>query len=512
MSQKESKYEIKKFILSGYPLIYVRTDDERPVIETVKTIAKNNHRNHHVFTWNSASGLVREDGSEKDPSITTPQGILNFIKNYAQHDALFILHDFHVYFDQSDIVVYLKDAVHNLTIPMTDEFLLKRYETAHNYIYKHIIITSPVQRIPEELNKMISVVEFGLPGKEEIRDLFDKFTRKSKENKFLSEEEKNKIISACIGLTEAEIFNACSKSMVLNNGKVNYKDITSEKSQIIKKDGMLEFFEPSIGLSDVGGLKNLTAWVKKRKLAYDEDIRVKHNLEMPKGLLMTGIQGCGKSHSVKAISNFLEVPLIRMDVGSLMGKWLGESEGNIRRAIRLAENIAPCVLWIDEIDKGIPDPSSGNAHETTKRVFSTLLTWLQEKTSAVFVVATANNIHHLPPELMRKGRFDEIFFIDLPNLEERKEIFGIHLNKKGFSPEKFDVETLASVTEGYSGAEIQVLIGESMFEAVYKGQQLETVHLLDEVNNTEPLSVTMKDKVDSIRSWAQSHNIRPASS
>lgn len=512
MSQRENKFEIKKFILSGYPFIYVRTDDERPVIETVKKIAKNSHRNHHVFTWNNASGLIREDGSEKDATLTTPKAILDFIKNYAQHDALFILHDFHTYFDQSEIVTYLKDTVQNLTIPMTDEFLLKRYENAHNSIYKHVIITSPVQRIPEELNKLVSVVDFGLPGKEEIRDLFDKFTRKSKENKFLSVEEKNKIVSACIGLTETEIFNACSKSMVLNEGKVNYKEIISEKSQIIKKDGTLEFFEPAIGLSEVGGLKNLTDWVKKRKLAYDEEVRVRHNLEMPKGLLMTGIQGCGKSHSVKAISNYLEVPLIRMDVGTLMGKWLGESEGNIRRAIRLAENIAPCVLWIDEIDKGIPDPTSGNTHETSKRVFSTLLTWLQEKTSAVFVVATANNIHHLPPELMRKGRFDEIFFIDLPTFQERKEIFEIHLKKKGHDPALFDVHALAKEAEGYSGAEIQVLIGESMFEAVFQNEELKTSHLIQEISNTKPLSVTMKDKVNSIRTWAQEHNIRPASS
>jgi len=511
MSQIESQIEMKKFILSGYPFLYIRTDDERPVIETVNKIAKNNHREHHVFTWNNASGLYREDNSDSDITLTTAKGILDYIKNYAGGNAIFILHDFHQFFEQAEMISYLKDTVQNITIPMTTEFLSKRYQNAHNHVYKHIVITSPVQQIPEELNKLVSVVDFGLPGKEEIRALFNEFTKTSSENRFLSEEEKNKIVNACLGLTETEIFNVCSKSMVLNRGKVNYKDINSEKSQIIKKDGTLEFFEPAIGLSDVGGLKNLLGWVKKRKLAYNEEIREKHNLEMPKGLLMTGIQGCGKSHSVKAISNYLEVPLIRMDVGTLMGKWLGESEGNIRRAIRLAENVAPCVLWIDEIDKGIPDPSSSNSHETTKRVFSTLLTWLQEKTSAVFVVATANNINHLPPELMRKGRFDEIFFIDLPTEEERIEILKIHLNKKGFDPAHFSVIDIAKATEGFSGAELQVLIGESMFEAVYQNQSLNSKHLLNEVSKTSPLSVTMKEKIDGIREWATKNNIRPAS-
>jgi SpoVK/Ycf46/Vps4 family AAA+-type ATPase len=357
----------------------------------------------------------------------------------------------------------------------------------------------------------MNIVHFGLPGTFEIETILNVIMGKTKKNRFMPKEEKDKIIRASLGLTETEIFNAYMKSMVSNDGKIIYSEILDEKKQIIKKDGTLEYQEADVTIGDIGGLKNLTDWIKKRKIAYNEDIRKQYNLSLPKGVLMTGIQGCGKSYTAKAIAQFLEVPLIRLDIGALMNKWVGQSEENIRKAITLAESISPCVLFIDEIDKVIPDPTSGGSHEVTKRILSTLLTWLQDKTSPVFVVATANNIHHLPPELMRKGRFDEIFFIDLPKDYERKEIFKIHLRKKGYEPENFDLARLVEKTEGFSGSEIEVLINEGIFQSAYERSKLNDKHLFDEIEKTSPLSVTMADKLKQIQDWADKNNVRPAS-
>lgn len=507
MSYKKSQETLRDMILAGYPLIYVVTDDERPVIETLRIIANGNKKKHHLYSWNQTTGIFHENGSSHNNGLTDPNKALEFSRNYTAN-GIFVLHDYHNWMKETETVLKMKDAVLNITVPITSDFALRRYEEKNGYFYKTIVITSRVLHVPEELNKLMSVVHFGLPGRKEIERMLDTIIQTSKENRKLSKDERDKIIESSIGLTETEIFNAYSKSMVMHDNKIIAKVISSEKSQIIKKDGLLEFYEPKTGLNDVGGLKNLIHWVRKRKMAFDEEIREKRRLELPKGLLITGIQGCGKSYSAKAIANFLELPLIRLDIGAMMGKWVGESEENIRRAIKLAESIAPCVLWMEEIDKAIPNISSGNTHEVSKRVVSTLLTWLQEKEKPVFVVATANNIEQLPPELMRKGRFDEIFFADLPNTEERVEIFKIHLGKRGFDPEDFDLNEAAASTEGFSGSEIEVLINEANFEAAYQNEEMQTVHLIQEAKNTNPLSKTMAEKINAIRKWAKDHNVR----
>lgn len=508
VSYKEGKQEMKKLILSAYPLIFVVTQEERPVIETVVKIAENNHRRHHVYSWNRASGMIKENGNDRE-DIRNPIEVFRKIKN-TKENSIFILHDFHLYLKDNENLLQLKDLVKHITLPMTNEYLQKRYEDADHAYYKTIVITSPEMHVPKEIDKLMSVVHFGYPGKEEIRSMLEIIIGKSEENKMLTEKEKEKIVEASIGLTETEIFNAYTKSMIINSGKIDSKAITQEKKQIIQKSGLMEYYEPKTGLGEVGGMKNLIEWVKKRKVAFQDEVRVKRKLEYPKGLLMTGIQGCGKSHSVKAISNYLEMPLIRLDVGAMMNKWVGESEKNLRDAINLAENISPCVLWVDEIDKAIPSATSDNSHEVTKRLLSTLLTWLQEKEKPVFVVATANNIHHLPPELMRKGRFDELFFIDLPKSEERIEILKIHLKKRGFDIDSIDLLTISQATEGFSGSELEVLINEANFQSAYDGEMISTDYLLREVRKTNPLSVTMKDKIEEIQNWAKSRNIRCA--
>lgn len=530
--QKDYK-ELLKLVAAGYSCVYVLCDDERPVIESSLKISKVLNKKPRVFSWNENSGLFDEQelkfqhhyenneeghaNGEPAHQYQSPMDILNFIENYGdpakkkETHAVFILHDFHSYIDNPKILLKLKEVIQSITIPFVKEFAVRRYrESGHHHVYRQIIITAPKQVIPKELDKLIAVTEFSLPGVEEVRTILN-YAIGASNYKQYTEDEKEKIVRASLGLTETEIFNAYTKSMVMAEDKIVPSIIVKEKQQIIKKDGTLEYHEPKYGLGEVGGLHNLLDWVEKRKVAYDERIRAERSLSYPKGILLTGVQGCGKSHSVKAIANFLEMPLVRLDIGAVFNKWVGESESNIRKAIQIAESIAPCVLWIDEIDKAIPDPTSGNSHETSKRVLSTLLTWLQEKESPVFVAATANNIYHLPPELMRKGRFDEIFFVNLPNNQERKEIFGIHLKKYDVVLSTMEESELIEKTEGYSGAEIKELISEANFQSASARQPLSAEYILQEIQKTQPLSVTRSEDVKKIQEWAENNKIRPAS-
>lgn len=508
MSYFESQTELQKLILAGYPLIYVVSDDERPIVETMKIISDRHPTDYHLVTWNSTSGMVNENTNER--KLISPDYMLSEII-HAKHDGIFILHDFHVFLKNNEqVILLLKEAVLSIKEPFTSAFSLKRYENMHHEYSKHIIITAPEPFIPNELNKLVNLVYFGLPGRKEVGKILDEISKESSKSNQLSREEREDIISASLGLTETEIMNAYAYSMIENGGKIDAKTITKQKKQIIEKNGLLEYEEPNFNLDDVGGLKELLEWVRKRKIAYDEKIREKYQLDYPKGLLMTGVQGCGKSFTAKAISSFLGVPFLKLDIGTMMNKWVGESESNIRKALKLAEGIAPCVLFMDEIEKGIADPSSGDSHEVSNRILSTLLTWLQEKTSPVFVIATSNNIDKLPPEFMRKGRFDEIFFIDLPDHESKKDILALKLKKKGQNPNRFDLDRIARACDGFSGSEIESAVNEALFEAAYLNTKLTEDLLLKEIERTNPLSKTMADKVNKIREWAEKHGIRKA--
>lgn len=513
---KKSQRELNEMIKAGFPFVYVVTDDEAPVVDSALKVSdfhkKNKLRNYDVVTWNATSGTIFENKEENVDKKHNPTTILNFIKDY-EGDAIFVLHDFHTFLKNSpERVLALKDTILSIKEPLTDNFSLKRYQSFHNGHYKHIIITAPIECMEQELNKLMNILYFKTPGRQEIQAILNDLIQSSTKNKNLTQDERNKIIDASLGLTEMEMLNAYSRSLVSTEtkGRLDPNMIKHQKKQIINKEGLLDFHEPNVKMDDIGGLTNLINWVKKRRVAYNETLREKYLLDYPKGLLMTGIQGCGKSYTTKAIASFLDMPLIQLDMGQMMNKWVGESESNIRKAISLAESISPCVLWVDEIDKAIPDPSSGGTHEVTKRILSTLLTWLQEKEKPVFVIATANNIDHLPPELMRKGRFDEIFFIDLPSHDDRKAIFSVHLTKKGYDPKTFDLNHLAERSDGYSGSEIESIVNESLFEAAFQETVLTDQLLEKEIENTNPLSKTMKEKIDKIRGWAQKNNIRLA--
>ena len=334
----------------------------------------------------------------------------------------------------------------------------------------------------------------------------------------LTEDDKEKLSKAALGLTMQEAENAFALAMV-NDGKLNKQDISvilEEKMQVIRKTGLLEFIQSDLGIEDIGGLDNLKKWLLKRNNSWSEKAK-RYCIPAPKGVLVTGIPGCGKSLTAKAMSTIWQLPLLKLDIGKIFSGIVGSSEENMRKAINTIEAVAPAILWVDEIEKGLSNATSSNDSGVSSRIFGTLLTWMQEKTAPVFVIATANNISKLPPELLRKGRFDEIFFVDLPTLNERKEIFKVHLNKrlkdefvcKNIKPnDEGFINYLAEKTEGFIGSEIEQVVISSLCDAFFENRPVEAYDFEKAIENTVPLSTTQKEQIISLRQWA---NIRAVS-
>jgi SpoVK/Ycf46/Vps4 family AAA+-type ATPase len=376
---------------------------------------------------------------------------------------------------------------------------------------------SPVMNIAPELAKDITVVEFGLPGPEDFNLLLERIVEDVKDNPQirinLDGDARERLLHAARGLTLKEAENVFAKTLVLD-GKLDADDVSvvfSEKQQIIKKSGILEYYDTQEEITQVAGLKNLKDWLTKRTIAFT-DRAAKFGLPSPRGVLLLGVQGCGKSLCAKAISGLWKLPLLRFDLGRMFSSLVGSSEENVRRAILTAESIAPAILWIDEIDKALAGSAGGGGSDggTGARVFGTLLTWLSEKTAPVFVIATANDISNLPPELLRKGRLDEIFFVDLPLEEERQEIFKIHLRRRGRRSSEFNLVELAKLSDGFSGAEIEEAIVSGLFDSFSRQVQLDTEIIKASLAETVPLSRTMHEELDRLRNWAAGR-ARPAS-
>jgi len=505
MGYTQSKEELRKSIISASPLTFIQTEEEKPVLENLIEIAKDMKEPHYVFSWTRGGGLFCEYGDVSFQEVRDPMKVLGVIKQYDHH-AFFLLHDFHIWLDDNkDYMLHLKDTAQALYHPTDGKGTYDRYEKKAN---KYMFITSPVRRIPTELGKLSSFVSFSLPNREDIEEIVDGFLKTTKTT--IESSQKQRVINASLGLSETEILASYRKCAALYGGKIDPAVIVKEKKSIIEKDGFLKYFESNVSIDDVGGLNGLINWIQKRKVTFNDALKEQYQLNNPKGILLTGVQGCGKSQSAKMIANFLDMPLVGLDIGSLMSKWIGESEDNLAKALKLAETISPCVLWMDEFDKAIPSLTNNQTHEVTKRMMSTLLTWLQEKKEKIFVVATANNIHHLPPEIMRKGRFDEIFFIDLPKEKEREQIFSIHLKKKGLDESLFNLQALSKETDGFSGAEIESVVNEACVLAACESQMVMQHHLLQEIEVTNPISETMEQDVAAIRLWAIAHNVRKA--
>ncbi|MFP2932654.1 AAA family ATPase [Pyxidicoccus sp. 3LG] len=493
--------ELDIFIRARYPLLYLVSWEEHRVDAVLADLARAHGK--ALFHWSVTRGL-RNVGSSR--TVTLPEDTCNPVAALAAIEklgepSLVVLKDFHSYLEDKGVVRALRELAH---------FLKSTFTT--------VIILSPSLSIPIELEKEVSVIDVPLPGYNDLLQLLKEIVavvrRNNKATIDLSREHADQLIKAALGLTLAEAENAFAKAIV-TDGKLGPDDIhriQDEKRQVIRKSGLLEYYPPEESLGNVGGLDYLKAWLSQRTAAFGERAR-QFGLPEPRGLLLLGVQGCGKSLTAKAVSAHWSLPLLRLDMGRIFSGLVGSSEENLRKAIRVAESVAPVVLWVDEIEKGLSGVASSSTADSgvSARVFGTLLTWLQEKTAPVFVVATANRIDGLPPEVLRKGRFDEIFFIDLPEQAERQDIFRIHLRRRKRDPASFDVEELATLTEGFSGAEIEQVVVAGLYEAFGEGGELAQQHLVRTIRDTFPLSVTMGAEIGRLREWARGRT-RPASS
>ncbi len=488
--------ELELLVRARYPILYIVSSEEMRAQEAVHSVAAN--RRKKVFEWTCTSGLVLAGASiqsqkARHPATKDPVAALDMVVEQVE-PALFIFKDFHSFLTRGNTTVVRR--VKDIALRLKDSF-------------KTIVIIAPVLEIPVELEKEITVLNFPLPNREDLSALLDRIITEVQRAKQitmeLGQDDRQKLLQAALGLTESEAENVFAKIIVKGQGLsgADVPEVLAEKQQIVRKSGSLEYCAASEGFQQVGGLAALKDWLNKRSTAFTEEARA-FGLPAPKGILILGVQGCGKSLCAKAVSTQWQLPLLRFDMGRMFGSLIGSSEENVRRAIAVAESVAPAILWVDEIDKAFSG-SQGSAVAdggTTARVFGTFLTWLSEKTAPVFVVATANDISQLPPELLRKGRLDEIFFVDLPTTGERAEIFQIHIAKRRRDPAAFDVSACAAASPDFSGAEIEEAINSALYDAFYARRDLTTADVLSALAQTVPLAKTMEEQVGRIREWA----------
>ncbi len=498
--------EIEDLIRARYILIYVVSAEEKRVEDALLKVG--NNRKRKVLAWSCTEGLEAVDGTESFQDIRDPLRALEFIAKY-EDDAIFVLRDFHPYLKDPTVTRRLRD-------------LNRDFKRGSNY-KRNIVLLSGILNVPMEIEKDLAVVDFELPDRDDIEHIVDKMMTSLSHlpmDARTDPQKKRRVVEGALGLTAEEAENVFSKS-IIRCKDFDLDVIVNEKKTIIRKSGILEFYETHMDMSSVGGLDVLKDWFQKRSRAFEDDARA-FGLPMPKGLLLLGIPGCGKSLTAKALGHQWQVPLLRLDVGKVFAGLVGQSEENMRKAIKTAEAVAPCILWLDELEKGFSGSSSSGSTDggTTARVFASFLTWLQDKESPVFVVATANNVHSLPPELLRKGRFDEIFFVDLPTQEERGTIFKIHIRKKNRDPDMFDLDQIIAATQGFSGSEIEQALISCLYDLFedglnFKVAEIESTEYSEAIAfNTErmvtsckeiiPLSYTMKEMIDGMRDWSRS--------
>jgi SpoVK/Ycf46/Vps4 family AAA+-type ATPase len=500
--------QLANLLRARFPYIYVSTWEEERLLSIIRHIATDESlikTPRTVITWRSTDGMVADNGSMKEKNLD-PIKALDAIENYRQ-PAIFVLQDFHVALGAQGRVPESK-----LIRKIRDVSLVLRQSVEP----KNVIIVAPTLVLPQELQKDVTILDFELPDFEEIDNLLKRMIQINKERSSvvfeLTEDDTEKLARAAQGLTLQEAENAFAHAMV-DDGRLSIDDvgvILEEKRQIVQKTGILEFIKPDVDMDDVGGLGNLKRWLQKRNGTWLESAR-KYCLPAPKGVLITGVPGCGKSLISKATSVMWQLPLLRLDMGKVFSGIVGSSEENMRHAIQTAEAVAPAVLWVDEIEKGFTGVGSMGDSGVTTRVFGTFLTWMQEKKKPVFVAATANQIHLLPPEFLRKGRFDEIFFVDIPTFNERKDILRIHMTKMLKDPQAVGsfvlddkvLAELADLTEGFVGAELEQIAVTGMLEAFSQQRAVTLADFELSIKNTVPLSVTQEEQIKAIREWAK---------
>ncbi|MEY2408130.1 MAG: hypothetical protein QOF48_800 [Verrucomicrobiota bacterium] len=487
--------EIELLIRARYPLLYVVTSEENRVEELLLEIAAK--RQKKLYEWSCTTGLLPAGTSvqlsrQRNPATREPLAALDEVIAHVE-PAIYLFKDLHPFLSKSNFAITRR---------------LKEIALHLKHSHKTVILVSPALEIPAELEKEITVLNFPLPSREELTALLHQILADVQQFKNividLDAPGRERLLQAALGLTLGEAENVFAKILVKSQrlSSEDVGEVFSQKQQIIRKSGLLDYCAAA-DFSHIGGMAMLKDWLGKRVVAFGDEAR-EFGLPAPKGILLLGVQGCGKSLCAKAIASLWQLPLLRFDMGRMFGSLVGSSEENVRRAIAVAESVAPAVLWVDEIDKAFAGSQSawGGDGGTTARVFSTFLTWLSEKSAPVFVVATANDISNLPPELLRKGRFDEIFFVDLPAPPERGDIFRIHLALRGREAGGFDLPALVAASEDFSGAEIEQAIISALFDAFAAREELATPHVLAALHETVPLARTMDEQIDRLRAWA----------
>lgn len=487
--------DLEIYLRSRFTLICVVSLEEECILEQVKEVCERTSRK--LFVWDHGDFFRVIVGEGGAPTAKDPLTALASI-GYMEEDSIFVLCDFHqCWSGQPRVVRKLRNLARDL-----------------KFTRKTIVITMPVWRIPEELKDDAVVLDFPAPGLAELDDILSRLTSAPGVRVNLTSQGKEKLLGAALGLSANHARRIFAKAIV-SKGGLDERDIdlvNREKKQIIRESGALEFFSPSETIADVGGLDVLKEWLRTRERAFSREAQ-DYGLPAPKGIALIGIPGTGKSLTAKMVAGLWRLPLIRLDLGALFGGLVGQSEENTRRALMLAETVAPCLLWIDEIEKGLS--TGGGDGGTSMRVVAGILSWMQEKSRPVFVVATANNISMLPPELLRRGRVDEIFFLDLPNPRERREIFEVHIRRRKRFPHAYDVDKLVEASEGYVGAEIEQAVIDGMYDAFSDlespGRDFTTEDILRALSRQVPISLSQREVVAGLRKWLSEGRAQSAS-
>jgi SpoVK/Ycf46/Vps4 family AAA+-type ATPase len=511
---------LKILLSSSTPIVVMETVEEMRAVRLVRAACSS--LNLVTFEWSIASGLVRcgSDVGELVPEPAYAAGGIGHDQSGAQAlynskepaqalsnleaislEAAFVLKDFHRHMDDPVVVRRLRDV--------GQKFSANR---------RTVVITAPSITIPPELGSLVEFLELPLPDKLRLRQIIDEMTVRVGKTRTLKRSLDAAGLDAMAnnlrGLTEEEAERAASQAIVTRYGVTaeTVTDVLEAKKDQLRHSGMLEFIDASEDLASVGGLENLKRWLAQRRGTWEDAAR-DFGLEPPRGAIILGVQGCGKSMCARAIAGEWKLPLVKFDTAAIFDKYIGETEKRIQKVFRVAEGLAPCVFWIDELEKVFagsgPDSASVDAG-VSSRILAAFLSWMQDRKAPVFVAATCNNVTVLPPELIRKGRFDELFFVDLPNQTERKQIVAIHLQRRKRNPADFDLDQIAVAAKGFSGAEIEAAVQTALYAAFSNKQTVNTQSLLDALKATVPLSVTRSEEIEELRDWARQRAV-PAS-
>ena len=492
----DQKHDLELILRSRSPIVIIETQDEARILEMLQSITITAPTNEYLplFRWTVTDGLQRLDIALEPQTINSePTDVLKHIRAVTKA-GVYILLDFHPFLEDPVHVRLLKDIC--IQYPKTP---------------RQIVLISHKVKLPSELESFSARVDLALPSELERRRIVERVAEEwTSENPGARVQADPKahrlLIENLAGLTYRDTERLARNAIFVDGAitKSDLPEVMKAKYELLNQGGSLQFEYDTAKFNELGGMEKLKSWMSQRKAAYRRDGEASH-LDPPKGILLIGIQGCGKSLAAKATAGIFGVPLLRLDFGSLYDKYHGETERKLRDSLNTADVMAPCVLWIDEIEKGLA--GRGGETGTTQRVLGTFLTWMAEKTSRVFIVATANDISELPPELVRKGRFDEIFFVDLPKPQIRASIFAIHLTSRDQALSSFDIEKLSMMTDGFSGAEIEQAIVSALYAAHAKGKPLSTELIAQEIRQTRPLSVVMDERVAALRTWAENRTV-----